>query len=186
MIHTIIQSQFGLERTFLKTIQIRSPCYGQAHFPLDQVSQNPILPGLEYLQGWGVHCFSEQPVPEPHHPHKKELLPAIQPDIGYHSTAGFNTKALNYCSPKFLGLSKPYSQSGALVMSEKHGLNMIPDFLQALAGITLGFSRWFCKCYSISSPLSSIKTHNKSIFREMIHFLLAFSKNSAWSWQEKC
>ncbi|KAK4818440.1 hypothetical protein QYF61_013127 [Mycteria americana] len=39
------------------------------HLPLDQVAQSPIQPGLEHFQGWGIHSFSGQPVPVPHHPH---------------------------------------------------------------------------------------------------------------------
>ena len=65
---------------------------------------------------------------------------SIQPAIGYHSTAAFNTKALNDYPPRLLGATNPYSQSGSLVITEEYGLNMIPDFLQALAGLTLGFS----------------------------------------------
>ena len=35
--------------------------------PLDQTLQGPIQPGLEHLQEWGIHIFSGQPVPGPHH-----------------------------------------------------------------------------------------------------------------------
>jgi len=35
--------------------------------PLDQAAESPIHPGLEHLQGWGIHSFSGQPMPVPHH-----------------------------------------------------------------------------------------------------------------------
>ena len=37
-----------------------------------------IQPGLEHLQGQGIHSLSEQPVPAPHHSLGKELPPDIQ------------------------------------------------------------------------------------------------------------
>jgi len=54
---------------------IPNPCRGQGRpLPPDQVAQSPVQPGLEHLQGWGIHSFSGQPGPGPHHPHRKELL----------------------------------------------------------------------------------------------------------------
>jgi len=41
-------------------------------------TQSPIQPGPEHFQGWGIHSFSGQPVPAPHHPHHKEFLSFIQ------------------------------------------------------------------------------------------------------------
>ena len=49
------------------------------HLILDQATQGPIQPGLEHLEGWGIHNLSWQPVPAPHHSHSKELPPDIQP-----------------------------------------------------------------------------------------------------------
>jgi len=49
-------------------------CHGQGHLPLDQVAQSPIQRGLQQFQGGGIHDFSGQPVPVPHHPHSKEVL----------------------------------------------------------------------------------------------------------------
>ena len=41
--------------------QFQPPCYVQGHQPLDQTAQSCIQPGLECLQGWGIHnllgCF---------------------------------------------------------------------------------------------------------------------------------
>ena len=45
---------------------------------LDQIVQGPIQPELEHLQGWGIHNLSGQPVPTPHHSHRKELPSDIQ------------------------------------------------------------------------------------------------------------
>ena len=35
----------------------------QGHQPLDQAAQSHIQPGLECLQGWGIHSLLGQPVP---------------------------------------------------------------------------------------------------------------------------
>ena len=60
-----------------------NPCHKQGHQPshliLDQAAQGPIQPGLERLQGWGMHNLSEQTVPAPHHSLCEELPPDIQP-----------------------------------------------------------------------------------------------------------
>jgi len=45
--------------------------------PPEQDAQSPIQPGLGCCQGGGMHSFSGQPVPVPHHPHGEELLPNI-------------------------------------------------------------------------------------------------------------
>jgi len=63
--------------TDLKDYLVPTPCHGQGHLPLDQVSQSPMQPGLEHFQGGGIHSFSGQPVPVPHHPHRKEILPYV-------------------------------------------------------------------------------------------------------------
>ena len=39
----------------------------------DQAAQCLTQPGLEHLQGRGIHNLSGQPVPAPHHSHSKEL-----------------------------------------------------------------------------------------------------------------
>ena len=36
-------------------IEFQPPCYVQGHQQLDQASQSHIQPGLEHLQGWGIH-----------------------------------------------------------------------------------------------------------------------------------
>ena len=66
-----------------RIMNLQALCHRQGHQPphliLDQVAQGPIQPGLEHLQGWGIHNLSGQPVPAPHHSPGKELPPAIQP-----------------------------------------------------------------------------------------------------------
>ncbi|KAK4828015.1 LOW QUALITY PROTEIN: hypothetical protein QYF61_022792 [Mycteria americana] len=42
-----------------------TPLQEQGHLQLDQVAQSPIQPDLEYLQGWGLHYLSVQPLPAP-------------------------------------------------------------------------------------------------------------------------
>ena len=63
----------GLEGT--SRIMINPPA-GQGHQPphlLDEVVQGLIPPGLEHLQGWGIHNLSGQPVPAPHHSPGKDV-----------------------------------------------------------------------------------------------------------------
>jgi len=43
-------------------IEFQPPCCMQGHQPLDQVAQSHIQPGLECLQGWGIHTLLGQPV----------------------------------------------------------------------------------------------------------------------------
>ena len=66
----------GLEGTSRIT-NLQSLCHRQGHQPphliLDQAAQGCIQPGLEHLQGRGIHSLSGQPVPAPHHSHSEEL-----------------------------------------------------------------------------------------------------------------
>jgi len=56
------------------------PCHRQGcqllDEELDQIAQNPIHPGLEHLQGKGIHNLSGQPVPASYRLSEK-LLPDI-------------------------------------------------------------------------------------------------------------
>jgi len=58
---------------------VSTPCYVQGHQPAAQAAQSHIQPGLECLQGWGIHSLREQPVPLRHHPLGEKLPPNIQP-----------------------------------------------------------------------------------------------------------
>jgi len=51
--HRIIEWP-GLKRTS-KIIEFQPPCYVQGRQPLHQAAQSHIQPGLECLQGWGIH-----------------------------------------------------------------------------------------------------------------------------------
>jgi len=42
--------------------RVSTPCYVQGHQPADQAAQRHIPPGLECLQGWGIHSLLGQPV----------------------------------------------------------------------------------------------------------------------------
>ena len=57
-------------------MKLQPPHHRQGHQPpyliLAQAAQGPIQPGLEHLQGWGIHNLSGQPVPAPHHSLGKE------------------------------------------------------------------------------------------------------------------
>ena len=43
-------------------IEFQPPCYVQGCQPLDRAAQSHIQPGLECLQGWGIHSLLGQPV----------------------------------------------------------------------------------------------------------------------------
>ena len=45
---------------------VSTSCYVQGHQPADQAAQSHIQPGLECLQGWGIHSLLGQPVPVGH------------------------------------------------------------------------------------------------------------------------
>ena len=60
-------------------IEFQPPCYVQGRQPPDQATQSHIQPGLECLQGWGIHSLLGQPVPVCHHPLCEKLPPNIQP-----------------------------------------------------------------------------------------------------------
>ena len=57
--------------------QVSTPCYVQGRQPPDQAAQSHIQPGLEWLQGWGIHNLLGQPVPVHHHPLREKLPPNI-------------------------------------------------------------------------------------------------------------
>uniref|UniRef100_A0A8C2SU90 Dynein light chain Tctex-type 2 n=1 Tax=Coturnix japonica TaxID=93934 RepID=A0A8C2SU90_COTJA len=60
----------------LKDHVVPTPLPGRAtkHTPLlDQVAQGPVQPGLEHLQGRGIHNLPGQPVPGPNHSPSEEL-----------------------------------------------------------------------------------------------------------------
>jgi len=60
-------------------IKFQPPCYVQGRQPPDQAAQSHIQPGLECLQGWGIHSLLGQPVSVHHHPLNERLPPNIQP-----------------------------------------------------------------------------------------------------------
>ena len=64
--HRIIE-QPGLKRSTM-IIEFQPPCYVQGRQPADQAAQSHIQPGLECLQGWGIHSLLGQPVPVRHRP----------------------------------------------------------------------------------------------------------------------
>ena len=75
--HRIIEWP-GLKRTTM-IIEFQPPCYVQGCQPPDQAAQSHIQPGLECLQGWGIHSLLGQPVPVCHHPLSERLPPNIYP-----------------------------------------------------------------------------------------------------------
>lgn len=51
--------RFGLEGTF-KSNLAQCPCNKQEHLQIEQVSQRPVQPDLECVQGWGTQHLSGQ------------------------------------------------------------------------------------------------------------------------------
>lgn len=47
-------TDFGWKGPF-KYHLVHSPCHWQGHLSLDQITQSPIQPDSEHLQGWGIH-----------------------------------------------------------------------------------------------------------------------------------
>jgi len=41
---------------------VPTPCYVQGHQPAAQAAQSHLQPGLECLQGWGIHSLLGHPV----------------------------------------------------------------------------------------------------------------------------
>jgi len=56
---------------------VSTPCYVQGCQPPAQAAQSHIQPGLECLQGWGIHNLLGQPVPVCHYPVCENLPPDI-------------------------------------------------------------------------------------------------------------
>ena len=54
---------------------IPTPCYVQGRQSAAQAAQSHIQPGLECLQGWGIHSLLGQPVPVRHHSLGEKLPP---------------------------------------------------------------------------------------------------------------
>ena len=54
---------------------VSTPCYVQGRQPPDQAARSHIQPGLECLQGWGIHSLLGQPVPVHDHPLGEKLPP---------------------------------------------------------------------------------------------------------------
>ena len=73
--HRIIEWP-GLKRTTM-IIEFQSSCCVQGHQPPDQAAQSHIHPGLECLQGWGIHNLLGQPVPLRHHPLCEKIPPNL-------------------------------------------------------------------------------------------------------------
>ena len=98
----ITESQNGLGWKGSQGSWISNSPARQGHQPphlLDQAAQGPIQPGLEHLQGQGIHNFSGQPVPAPYHSPGKELPPNIQP-----KSSLFQVKTLSHCPAVALSL----------------------------------------------------------------------------------
>ena len=73
--HRIIEWS-GLKGTTM-IIEFQPPYYVQGRQPPEQAAQSHIQPGLECLQGWGIHSLLGQPVPVRHHPLREKLPPNI-------------------------------------------------------------------------------------------------------------
>jgi len=60
-------------------IEFQPPCYVQGYQPPDQAAQSHIQPGLECLQGWGIHKFQMSTIclGTPQTPVSLEVIPSL-------------------------------------------------------------------------------------------------------------
>jgi len=58
-------------------IEFQPPCHGQGGQLPDQAAQSHIQPGLECVQGWGIHNLLGQPIPVLYNPLSEKLTPSI-------------------------------------------------------------------------------------------------------------
>ena len=95
-----------VERTTM-IIKFQPPCYVLGHQTPDQAAQSHIQPGLECLQGWGIHNLLGQPAPVRHHPLGEKIPSNIQPKPPlsqlkpFHLVLSLST-LVNSCSPSCL------------------------------------------------------------------------------------
>lgn len=66
-----------LELEGILKIILLQPLPWRGNLSLGLLVEGFIKPGLDHLQGWSVHKFSEQPVPLSHHLQSKTFLPNI-------------------------------------------------------------------------------------------------------------
>ena len=78
----------GLKRTS-KIIYFQPPWHKPGCQPLDQSAQSHIQPGLECLQGWGIHNLLGQPVPVRHHSLSEKLPLISNPNLPCLSVKSF-------------------------------------------------------------------------------------------------
>jgi len=95
-----ITEWLGLKRTTM-IISFQPPCCVQGHQPPDQAAQSHIQPGLECLQGWGIHSLLGQPVPVRHHPLGEKLPPNIQPKPPLSQFKSIPPCPINPCKQSF-------------------------------------------------------------------------------------
>ena len=69
-------------------IEFQPPCYVQGCQPLGQAAQSHIQPGLECLQGWGIHNLLGQPVPVCHQGERNCKDAQAESQLGCHHKQG--------------------------------------------------------------------------------------------------
>jgi len=69
---------------------VPTPCYVQGHQPAAQAAQSHIQPGLECLQGWGIHSLLGQPVQCVTTPWVKNFLLISNLNLPYLSSEPFS------------------------------------------------------------------------------------------------
>lgn len=85
----------------LKAHLVPTPCCGQGHFSLDQVSQSPIKPGLKNFQGWCIGSFSGKLSPV----HDKSLL------NNFYLTSNLNIPSLSLMPLSFVLSLHPLTET---------------------------------------------------------------------------
>lgn len=99
----------------LKDDLVPPHCHGLGHFPLAQVAQGLIQPGLEHFQIWGIHNLPEKLVLVSHHDQsKKKLFPRPKLNfpisIGSHYSLSYHYSSYRRVPPWLP--SRPPSDAG--------------------------------------------------------------------------
>jgi len=69
---------------------VPTPCYMQGRQPAAQAAQSHTQPGLECLQGWGIHSLLGQPVPTKENQNVSEIK-SYCAYLVEHSSLGFQS-----------------------------------------------------------------------------------------------
>jgi len=102
---------------------VPTPCYVQGRQPADRAAQSHIQPGLECLQGWGIHSLLGQPAPV-FHQQKSEIWcrPVWCFSIKSYCWASFCLLQSSWDVRQVLSIKVNIKTMDSLLLSQVHGL----------------------------------------------------------------